>query len=169
MELKRYTKHILSEEDQATIKTMAETISKQKREEFQKVRFDKDMPFYDMNLNGFGAELSFCRLCNVPFDSSTIENANHFNMPDCIVEPYGIIDVKTTKYKTGVLLAGKHKKESKANAYALMVGSFPEYVFMGWAYKEELFKEENLRDLGKGTSYCLSQDRLRHILVCTNP
>jgi len=33
--------------------------------------------------------------------------------------------------------------------------------FKGWAFKEELIREENKTDLGHGTGYALTQDKLR--------
>ena len=71
--------HILSEPDQKLITKMATIICEQQREYFvSHTKRDKSMEFYKMNLNGFGAELAFCRLAKVEFDESVIENENHF-------------------------------------------------------------------------------------------
>jgi hypothetical protein len=41
-----------------------------------------------------------------------------------------------------------------------MVGEFPEYEFKGFIKTEELMKEENLKDLGYGLTYCIEQEKL---------
>jgi hypothetical protein len=42
-----------------------------------------------------------------------------------------------------------------------MVGEFPTYEFKGFFPGEEVFKPENLVDLGHGPTYGISQDRLK--------
>ena len=70
------------------------------------------------------------------------------------------VDVKATKYKTGRLLARTSKAMEDSDLYALMIGEFPTYTFVGWAWNHELLKEENIIDLGHGEGFALSQDQL---------
>jgi hypothetical protein len=77
---------------------------------------------------------------------------------DAIVEGL-TVDIKTTKYETGRLVTPKHKK-IVCKLHALMVGEFPEYEFKGFIKTEELMKEENLKDLGYGLTYCIEQEKL---------
>jgi hypothetical protein len=69
------------------------------------------------------------------------------------------VDVKTTKYKTGKLIERKSTK-SKADVYVLVTGEFPVYELVGWVYSVDLFKAENLTDLGHGETYAISQNKL---------
>ena len=69
-------------------------------------------------------------------------------------------DVKTTKYKTGKLIASITKSTSETNIYILVIGFKGEYTIVGWCFAIDLFKDENITDLGYGPVYGLSQDRL---------
>ena len=85
-ELNAETYYTLSDSEQKVIIEMAETICQQDRSHFlNNYKIDKNMSFFDMNKNGFGAELSFCRLTDSVFDSTTIEKDNHFLKPDTIL------------------------------------------------------------------------------------
>ena len=161
MKIKFNQSHSLSEKDQATIVFMAEALELQKREYFvNNIKMDKKMLFLDMNKNGFGAELSFCRMSNLPFDDSTKEEENHFRKPDCILPNGWSVDVKNTTYTSGSLITWIGKEVAGANIYVLMVGSFPTFTFKGWATSEMLIKKENIKNVGHGDGYWLSQKEL---------
>jgi hypothetical protein len=70
------------------------------------------------------------------------------------------IDVKTTKYQNGKLLAVLKKKEEDTDVYVLMLGEFPTYRYAGWAWASELIDERNIKNLGYGPTYVMEQDRL---------
>ena len=109
--------------------------------------------------NGIAAEIAFCKLFNVYPDLQTKvrERADAHTMV------MGGVDVKHTRLRNGRLLGWVGKLNKKTDSYALMVGDFPRYFFIGWATADELFAEENIRDLGHGPTYCLDQDQLRKI------
>jgi hypothetical protein len=164
--LKRGTKIELTPEDQNAIIEMSEKICEQKRQYFQdNFKRDKLTDLHTMNLNGFGAELAFCRLVNAEFDFSTDEKENHFFNPDCTLADGKTIDVKTTIYPGGKLIVRTGKEDAHVDAYALMIGTFPSYTFRGWATYEEIIRDVNLQDLGYGDNYALEQGELESILV----
>ena len=70
------------------------------------------------------------------------------------------VDVKTTKYKSGRLLAAKGKTIADSDIYVLMIGSRPSYTIAGWCKSEELIKNSNLVDLGYGFTYSILKERL---------
>ncbi len=112
------------------------------------------------DLDGFGAELAFAKLVNVYPDLTIGARKGGF---DCELNEYfGIrVDVKATRYRSGRLLATRGKfDETEVDVYALMIGTFPTYRFVGWASKEELIRADNLKDLGRGQGYALAQDQL---------
>lgn len=112
------------------------------------------------DLNGVGAEMAFCKRFNYYPDLQITEIPDF----DAISHKGKTIDVKTTKYKSGKLVAAKWKtNKNPADIYVLMVGEFPRYEFKGYATKEELFKEENLKDLGHGKGYALNQNQLKKL------
>jgi hypothetical protein len=109
-----------------------------------------------INLEGTAGEFAFCKLKNVYPDMS-IEQPMPF---DCFLNEFGFIDVKTTKKLDGMLLVGKWKSKSIPQYYALMVGKMPYFEFKGYFPGAEVFKPENIVDLGHGQTYGISQDRL---------
>ena len=145
---------------------MAETICNQDRNHFvDKYKRDKSIPLMEMNKNGFGAELAFCRLCGITFDSSTIEKENHFSKVDATLPDGTSIDVKTTVYKNGKLIVRHGKEKKVVDIYVLMTGTFPTFTFCGWASYAEIIKIENTENLGWGNAYSLSQSKLNQLLT----
>ena len=114
------------------------------------------------HLEGVAAEIAFCKLCNVYPDLDIDADAV---LPDfdCTTPEHGRVDVKVTKYLDGNLIAYMGKVDHCADCYALMVGEFAVYECKGWATAAELFRTENVRDLGHGPVYALPQNRLRKI------
>jgi hypothetical protein len=110
-----------------------------------------------INLEGTGGEFAFCKLKNI-YPDMTIDHPIPF---DCYLNGHGFIDVKTTKKTNGMLLVGTWKYRSVPAYYALMVGEFPNYEFKGYFPGEEVFKPENLVNLGHGETYGIEQDRLK--------
>ena len=165
MELNYGTVYELPAEDQELIKNMATNICNQDRSYFvDNFKIDKNMSLYNMNLNGFGAELTFCRLCGVEFDSSYDKTENHFNNADAILWNGLTVDVKTTTYQSGKLLIRPGKEDSKVDLYALMIGTFPMFRFAGWIEYENIINDKLLVDLGWGPGYCLPQHELNKTL-----
>jgi hypothetical protein len=112
----------------------------------------------ETDLNGVGAELAFCKAFNIYPDLSVdVRHGGH----DCVSPKGHKIDVKTTKYRAGRLLAVKSKTKPDADIYVLMIGRFPTYFWVGWATADELIDDDNLMDLGYGPTYALSQSELR--------
>jgi hypothetical protein len=69
-------------------------------------------------------------------------------------------DIKSTTYKSGRLLATK-KENPDVDMYVLCIVDNSEVDIKGYAFKDDLIKESNLKNLGHGEGYCLDQDKLR--------
>lgn len=84
------------------------------------------------------------------------------NRPVHDVETHiGGVDIKTTRYRTGRLLATRKKQTIPADWYALMWLQDNQTVhFLGAAAGKTLLDETNLRDLGRGVGYALDQKDL---------
>lgn len=165
MQIEYGIKYILCEQDKLLIQNMSESICKQKRDYFvNNFKKDKTMSLYEMNLNGFGAELAFCRLCKIDFDSSINENENHFIKSDCVLPDKRTVDVKNTIYKNGNLIIRCGKQDFKIDVYVLMIGVFAEYYYSGWASYNQIIKPERIKNLGWGDAYCMAQNELNKIL-----
>jgi len=74
-------------------------------------------------------------------------------------------DIKTSKRPDGNLIADR--KRGSAEIYILVcaetVNGKKGFTIVGWATTEELFKEENITDLGHGPTYLIPRDKLRPI------
>jgi ABC-type dipeptide/oligopeptide/nickel transport system ATPase component len=69
------------------------------------------------------------------------------------------IDVKSTRYKDGRLLATL-KDNPDVDLYVLAIVDGGTVTFPGYATKSQLCREENVQDLGRGSGYVMTQDRL---------
>ena len=114
---------------------------------------------YDTDLEGIAAEIAFCKIMNVYPDTDIVVGTRPIS--DAYTTSMGSVDVKATKYKNGRLLATTKKQANHPDSYALMVGEFPRYKFVGWVPAEELLMKKNIRDLGHGEGYALDQSMLR--------
>ena len=110
---------------------------------------------YETDLNGAAGEIAFCKAMNV-YPNLIVGEIDEYDADI----PEGTVDVKTTKYRNGRLLAVRSKKMRQADLYALLTGKIPHFRFIGMAKGSELFKDENIKDLGRGPGYVLDQSEL---------
>lgn len=108
------------------------------------------------DLEGIAGELAFCKLMNVYPNLQTVVIPED----DCLLLNGLRVDVKTTKYKNGRVLAASWKEENTIDVYALMVGEFPSYRFAGMISAKKLLVEERKINLGHGVGYAATQDEL---------
>ena len=111
------------------------------------------------DLEGIGGEVAFCKLFNLYPDISIEVRSSKTDKGDAVLNGL-VIDVKTTKYKKGRLLAAPWK-EASVDLYALMIGQIDTgYYFKGFMSYSELVKDERLLDLGHGQGYAAEQHEL---------
>jgi len=108
------------------------------------------------DLEGMAAEIAFCKLMNVYPDTST----DSFERFDCVTTEIGTVDVKATKYSSGHLLAVRGKKDKAPDSYALMIGKFPKYRFVGWIPSTTLLQDTRLKSFGNSPCFAMPQDEL---------
>ena len=154
--------YTLTEEEQKQVLNLIKEINKDetKGTYFRRNPVDRRQSKQEAQKESFGAELAFCRIVGAEPDLTL---HNQTILVDVIFKGYKI-DVKQTKYKNGkLILKQTDALNSPIDIYVLIVGSFPNYVYKGWCYKNELIKEENLINLGYNNyiPYCLSQEKLR--------
>jgi hypothetical protein len=111
------------------------------------------------DLEGMAAEIAFCRYMNL-FPALDIGRYEDW---DCILPDGRKVDVKTTVYPSGRLLAVTWKKPKQIDLFALMVGAFPVYRCAGYMTAKDLLSDEHLTDLGHGPVYAASQAELLNI------
>jgi len=119
-----------------------------------------EMSDFEIDLQGFGGELAFCRLANV-FPDLTVHNRSASkgeDQGDCILNGQRI-DVKTSK-KAEAALWVPVRKIGTADAYALMTGKFPTFRLVGMADVETVKNEKVWND-----SHVVNQDKLIDIAV----
>lgn len=110
---------------------------------------------YETDLEGVASEMAAAKMLNVWPDLMIGEAPAH----DLLVGRH-TIDVKTTKYKTGKLIAALYKKDKACDYYMLMLGTFPEYSLGGFCRKEKILNENTVTNLGWGQLHALEQDQL---------
>jgi hypothetical protein len=111
------------------------------------------------DLEGVAGEVAFCKLFNLYPDFSIQVRASCDDKADANLCGL-LIDVKTTMYRSGKLLAAIWKTDSKADVFALMTGEFPNYVFCGFMDRTELLRPERIGNLGHGDTYIAEQIEL---------
>ena len=114
-----------------------------------------NQPSWQTDEDGLGGEIAVSRLLNV--------YPNLVLKPDAgwdILYQGTKIDVKTTRYINGRLLAKLNSRDDEVDAYLLVTGTFPEYNVVGYASRDSLLSPENIIDLGHGKGYGLSQEQL---------
>ena len=112
----------------------------------------------ETDLLGLGGELATAKWLNVYPDLTIYARQGGVDL----LSHSGIkIDVKTTKYKTGMLLAKINTSYKDIDAFVLVTTDYPKFIIRGWATKDEIINSKNIINLGHGDGYGLKQDQLR--------
>mgnify|MGYP003138676974 CR=1 FL=1 len=114
-----------------------------------------------LHVNGACGELAFSKLFKI-YPHSFLDNFGTKSPYDVWIPEIGGIDVKTTENMRGYLSVEFHKKNYPADHYALMMGKYNRFLYAGMITKEQLFCEENLKDVGNGPFYSVSHSVLFH-------
>ena len=117
---------------------------------------------YETDLSGIAGEFACAKAFNVYPDLTFYVRKGGV---DLTLANGTRLDIKTTKYPSGKLLARKSCVDNDIDAFVLVTGEFPNYDIKGWATKEHLVSEESYRPMGKyGNSYWLGQDEINNNL-----
>lgn len=113
-----------------------------------------------IDIDGVIAEYAFARLANLCPDLTASPRKGG---ADLVTRTGRTVDVKSTRHANGKLLGDLKKRdgEEACDLYVLMIVDDESATFAGWATHQELFRAENLTDLGHGQVYALPQERLR--------
>ena len=109
------------------------------------------------DLNGIAAEIAFCKANNCYPDTAITLIPSK---ADALTSRGNFIDVKTTAYLNGHLVAARWKTGEGVDYYCLLVGSFPSYRIAGYMSKEDLLREIKLKDFGRGVTFAAEQKEL---------
>ena len=112
----------------------------------------------DADVQGFKAEYAFAKWRNIFPDFGLSPRSGS---ADGVTKSGYSYDIKSTHHKSGNLLSTL-KANPDIDVYVLSYVAGNTVEFIGWAYKSELIKEENIKDLGHGKGYFLSRKKLRH-------
>ena len=117
------------------------------------------------DLNGFGGELAFCKLFNIFPDFSLEIRNSSTDRGDAILPAGYTVDVKTTVYPSGKLIAAPSLKANH-DLYALMTGKFPAYTFRGFISTETLHNDLYKRQMGDHLTHWAYQSELSQWWEC---
>lgn len=116
----------------------------------------------DIDIDGLMGEYAFCKWHNIFPDLISSPRSGSY---DCLLKGKRF-DIKTTRYKSGRLLCTtKDNPDVDIYALAIIDPSNSSVSFVGYSTKDNLRKEENLKDLGHGKGYCLEQSQLKKFKV----
>lgn len=110
----------------------------------------------DADIQGFKAEYAFAKHFNIFPDFGLSPRSGS---ADGVTKSGAKYDIKSTKHKNGNLLSTL-KVNPDVDVYVLAYVNDNLVEFIGWARKQELIKEENIKDLGHGSGYFLSRNKL---------
>lgn len=111
----------------------------------------------EADIQGFIAEYAFAKCFNLFPDFGLSPRSGSF---DGVTKKGNRYDIKSTKHENGNLLSTL-KVNPDIDLYILAHVKNKSVHFVGWATKEELIQEANIKDLGHGKGYFLSRDKLR--------
>ena len=112
----------------------------------------------ETELLGLGGELSTAKWLNVYPDLTIYARKGGV---DLLSQSGRRIDVKTTKYASGRLLAKVNTPYEEIDIFVLVTADYPTFLIRGWATKDELINPKNIINLGHGDGYGLNQNQLR--------
>lgn len=149
---------VLNRAEQMLAKYLAEERFKNARKQGKPNQKVGGQPDWYTDLNGIGGEIAVAKRFNVYPDTEL--DSSELPEHDLIIKGKKV-DVKTTKYSDGKLLATIKKKVDAVDIYVLVTGEFPVYQIVKWCKSEELISDKNIKDLGRGNVYALEQEKLR--------
>lgn len=150
-------KIILNEAEQRLVTYIAKRRFITKREAGIPISKIGPQSLEDTDKEGFGGEVAYCRYMNIYPDLTIGTDVPDF---DCILPSGERIDVKTTKYRNGHLIATTNKIKHPPDIYVLVIGTFPEYCIIGEISASFLLRPENIKDFGMGDTYAVTQSEL---------
>lgn len=115
----------------------------------------------EIHILGAAGELAFCKLHNVFLDMMVRKPQDDWIRDHDVIFRDKKVDVKTTPKTTGDLLVPPFKRDKDVDAFSLMVGTLPTFIFKGFSTLKEIFQEQNLCNLGKGPTYKIPQSALK--------
>lgn len=114
----------------------------------------------ETDIEGLCGEMAFCKAINLYPDFSVAPRRGGC---DSYLRNGESIDIKTTHYTKGRLVAKLSKNKNDSDIYVLVVGKRPSYRICGWAYSEELINDNAIINLGYGPTFGLEQAKLKPI------
>jgi hypothetical protein len=113
----------------------------------------------EADIQGFKAEYAFAKANNLFPDFGLSPRSGSY---DGVTRNNNRYDIKSTSHKKGNLLTTL-KINKDVDIYILAVVDNNIVDFVGWASKEALIKDENIKDLGHGKGYFLSRHKLNKL------
>jgi len=111
----------------------------------------------DADVIGMMAEYGFAKLMNVFPDLGLSPRSGS---ADGVMPSGNRYDIKASKHPHARLLSTL-KANPDVDVYVLCVVDAPSLDYVGWAWKQDLIKAENIVNLGHGEGYALDQDKLK--------
>jgi len=116
--------------------------------------------YYSVELRGLGGAYTFCKEHEISPDPVLQQGPRRGSIT--VTSPHGYrVNIKTTKYENGRLLSSVNASQRGIDVYALMIGEFPDFRFVGWEFADKVRQEENRTFIGRSENYALEQHELK--------
>lgn len=113
---------------------------------------------FEIDLQGFGGEMAFCKLFNLFPDMQIGVRSAKEDVGDCIIDGMAV-DVKTSRNDHGNLFVGINKQPT-VYAYALMTGLFPQFTFRGFFLTSDMMSQSRVTKMPGGLCFKANQNEL---------
>ena len=112
---------------------------------------------WGINIDGLVSEYCVAKYLNLHLD---VNVKNRKGSSDLLSHKNKTIDVKSTRYKNGKLLATLKKIGNPSDHYILVIVDDFGGDIIGWISKENLFIPDNIINVGHGSTYGVEQSKL---------
>ena len=114
---------------------------------------------YEIGLDGVISEYAFCKARNIFFDCSVEPRSGGY---DCVSKDGVRIDIKSVRQKNrGLTIPLKIKENVDIFVLAHITGNIVNYY--AYCRAEDIYKPENIKNIGYGDSYCLPLNALKQM------
>jgi hypothetical protein len=158
IEIEKGTVITLSEYEQEIAKMCAEKRSKNNRRHNVKNNNFTAYSDFEVDLQGFGGEMAFCKLFKLYPDMEIGVRSAKEDKGDCTLDGFRI-DVKTSRNDNGNLFVGINKQPT-VYAYALMTGLFPQFTFRGFILTSDMMSTNRVTKMPGGICFKAEQNEL---------
>ena len=123
-----------------------------------RVLIDKKLKVKNTDKESFGAEVAYCKHHKIKPDTRIAS----FEYYDAVLPDGTTVNVKSTKNPKGNLIVplSENEKDRLPDIYALMIGEFPIYYYMGWIEQGTIIDDKRINKNLPTPAYFIHRSKL---------